>query len=109
LSFSKGVEDDEDDLNILETETIDNGDGTFDIVSTLGSETYNVRILGFGNKIKASDNTKGLVLASNGVKYTDKSGSSISIINGNIKLSNADGSGKLEIKKDGLYINGVKQ
>lgn len=109
LNFAKGVENDDDDLYMLETETIDNGDGTFDIVSTLGSEVYNVKILAFGNKIKANDDTKGLVLASNGIKYTDKSGSSISIINGNIKLSNSDGSGKLEIKKDGLYINGVKQ
>lgn len=108
MTFAKGFEDDED-LYTLETETIDNGDGTFDIISTLGSEVYNVKILAFGNKLKVGDKTKGLVLASNGVKYTDKSGSSISIINGNIKLSNADGSGKLEIKKDGLYINGVKQ
>ena len=98
-----------DILYMLETETIDNGDGTFDIVSTLGSEVYNVKILAFGSKIKANDDTKGLVLASNGIKYTDKSGSSISIINGNIKLSNSDGSGKLEIKKDGLYINDIKQ
>lgn len=109
LSFAKGVENDDDDLYMLETETIDNGDGTFDIVSTLGSEVYNVKILAFGNKIKANDDTNGLVLASNGIKYTDKSGSSISIINGNIKLSNSDGSGKLEIKKDGLYINDIKQ
>ena len=109
LSFAKGVENDDDDLYMLETETIDNGDGTFDIVSTLGSEVYNVKILAFGSKIKANDDTKGLVLASNGIKYTDKSGSSISIINGNIKLSNSDGSGKLEIKKDGLYINDIKQ
>lgn len=108
MTFAKGFEDDED-LYALETETIDNGDGTFDIISTLGSEVYNVKILAFGNKLKVGDKTDGLVLASNGVKYTDKSGSSISIINGNIKLSNADGSGKLEIKKDGLYINGVKQ
>jgi hypothetical protein len=108
LSFAKGFEDDED-LYALETETIDNGDGTFDIIATLGSETYNIRILAFGNRLKVADKTQGLVLASNGIKYADKSGSSISIINGNIKLSNADGSGKLEIKKDGLYINGVKQ
>lgn len=107
LSFAKGFEDDEY-LYALETETIDNGDGTFDIIATLGSETYNIRILAFGNKLKVADKTQGLVLASNGIKYADKSGSSISIINGNIKLSNADGSGKLEIKKDGLYINGVK-
>ena len=51
----------------------------------------------------------GLVLATNGFRYKDKSGSIISMINGNILLSNADGSGKLEIKKDGLYINGNKQ
>lgn len=108
MTFAKGFEDDED-LYALETETIDNGDGTFDIISTLGSEVYNVKILAFGNKLKVGDKTEGLVLASNGVKYTDKSGSSISIINGNIKLSNADGSGKLEIKKDGLYINDIKQ
>ena len=108
MTFAKGFEDDED-LYALETETIDNGDGTFDIISTLGSEVYNVKILAFGNKLKVGDKTEGLVLASNGVKYTDKSGSSISIINGNIKLSNADGSCKLEIKKDGLYINDIKQ
>lgn len=106
LNLSKGIED--EDVYMLETETIDNDDGTFDIVSTIGSEKYNIKILAFGNKLKDDDKTEGLVLASNGIKYLDKSGSYISIINGNIKLSNADGNGKLEIKKDGLYINGVK-
>ena len=109
-NFSKGISyEDDNDETVLETETIDNGDGTFDIVSSIGSETYNIRILSYGNKLKVGDDTIGLVLAPNGIKYTDKSGSSISIINGNIKLSNADGSGKLEIKKDGVYINGKKQ
>ena len=98
--FRKGIDD---DLYALETETIDNGDGTFDIIATLGSETYNIKILAFGNRLKVGDKTQGLVLASNGIKYEDKNGSSISVINGNIKLSNANGSGKLEIKKDGLY------
>ena len=106
-NLSKGIID--DDFYALETETIDNEDGTFDIISRIGSETYNIKILAFGNKLKVGDKTKGLVLASNGIKYMDKSGSSISIINGNIKLTNEDGSGKLEIKKDGLYINGIKQ
>lgn len=104
--FRKGIDD---DLYALETETIDNGDGTFDIIATLGSETYNIKILAFGNRLKVGDKTQGLVLASNGIKYEDKNGSSISVINGNIKLSNANGSGKLEIKKDGLYINDIKQ
>lgn len=110
-NLSKGMVygEEYDNDSVLETETIDNGDGTFDIVSSIGGDSYNIRILSYGNKLKVGDNTVGLVLASNGMKYTDKSGSSISIINGNIKLSNADGSGKLEIKKDGVYINGKKQ
>lgn len=108
FSASKGENFDEDSY-ILETETIDNDDGTFDIISRIGNEEYDVKILSFGNKLKVGDSNVGLTLASNGFKYLDRSGSSISIINGNILLSNADGSGKLEIKKDGLYINGVKQ
>lgn len=99
------------DSYISETETIDNGDGTFDINTTIGDETFNVKIYGYGKKLRANGNegVNGLILANNGVKYTDKSGSFISIINGNIKLSNSNGSGKIEIKDDGVYINGVKQ
>ena len=91
------------------TETIDNGDGSFNINTTIGNENYNVKIYGYGGKIKVREVEDGLVLATNGFRYKDKSGSIISMINGNILLSNADGSGKLEIKKDGLYINGNKQ
>lgn len=108
FSASRGMAIDEDTY-ILETETIDNDDGTFDIISRIGNEEYDIKILSFGNKLKVSDSNIGLTLASNGFKYLDRSGSSISIINGNIRLSNADGSGKLEIKKEGLYINGIKQ
>lgn len=99
------------DSYISETETIDNGDGTFDINTTIGDETFNVKVYGYGKKLRANGNegVNGLILANNGVKYTDKSGSFISIINGNIKLSNSNGSGKIEIKDDGVYINGVKQ
>lgn len=99
------------DSYISETETIDNGDGTFDISTTIGDETFNVKVYGYGKKLRANGNegVNGLILANNGVKYTDKSGSFISIINGNIKLSNSNGSGKIEIKDDGVYINGVKQ
>ena len=91
------------------TETIDNGDGSFNINTTIGNENYNVKIYGYGGKIKVREVEDGLVLATNGFRYKDKSGSIISMINGNILLSNADGNGKLEIKKDGLYINGNKQ
>jgi len=94
---------------VLETETIDNEDGTYDIISRIGEDTYNIRILSSENKLKTTESNQGLTLANNGFKYLDKSGSFISLINGTIKLSNSDGSGKLEIKKDGLYINGVKQ
>lgn len=99
------------DSYISETETIDNGDGTFDIKTTIGDETFNIKVFGYGKKLRANGNegVNGLILANNGVKYTDKSGSFISIINGNIKLSNSNGSGKIEIKDDGVYINGVKQ
>lgn len=99
------------DSYISETETIDNGDGTFDINTTIGDETFNIKVFGYGKKLRANGNegANGLILANNGVKYTDKSGSFISIINGNIKLSNSNGSGKIEIKDDGVYINGVKQ
>ena len=96
---------------VSKTETIDNGDGTFDIFTTIGDETFNVKVFGYGKKLRANGNegVNGLLLASNVMKYVDKSGSLISIINGNIKLSNASGSGKIEIKDDGVYINGVKQ
>ena len=99
----------EDFSYVSETETIDNGDGTFNIDTTIGDETFKIKIYGYGRKIKATDKEEGLVLANNGFKYFDKSGSFISMVNGNIRLSNSDCSGKLEIKKDGLYINGVKQ
>lgn len=94
---------------ISEIETIDNSDGTFDISARIGDETFKIKVYGYGRKIKATDKEEGLVIANNGFKYFDKSGSFISMVNGNIKLSNSDGSGKLEIKNDGLYINGVKQ
>lgn len=106
LSFSKNGGNEE---YMFETETVDNENGTFDIISRIGNEEYDIRILSYGNKLKMGESHVGLTLANNGLKYLDKSGAFISIINGNIRLSNADGSGKLEIKKDGLYINGVKQ
>lgn len=108
-ALSRGLDD--VDSYVSETETIDNGDGTFDIKTTIGDEIFNVKVYGYGKKLRANGNegVNGLILANNGIKYTDKSGSFISIINGNIKLSNSNGSGKIEIKDDGVYINGVKQ
>jgi len=105
--FDRGI----DNGYVSETETIDNGDGTFDVNTTIGDETFNIKVFGYGKKLRPNGNegVNGLILANNGIKYSDKSGSFISIINGNIKLSNSNGSGRIEIKDDGVYINGVKQ
>lgn len=87
----------------------DNEDGTYNAKFTVGNETFHIKLYGFGNYIKEDEFEDGLVLARNGFRYMDKSGSQISIVNGNITLSNANGTGKLEIKDDGLYINGKKK
>jgi hypothetical protein len=102
---SKGLKEDE----LAFVDTIENEDGSYDFIANVGNENYKIKIYGYGKKIKVREVEDGLVLASNGFRYKDSSGSIISMIGGNILLSNGDGSGKLEIKKDGLYINGVKQ
>lgn len=108
VNFSKGFSNEDYD-SIYETETIDNEDGTFDIKTTIGNETFEMRVLGFGNKIDNEEKHVGLSLANNGFKYLDKSGSFISVIDGNIVLSNASGSGKIEILEDGVHITGRKK
>lgn len=110
IALSKSYVSQDMDSYVSETETIENGDGTFDIKTTIGDETFNIKVFGFGKKLRinGSEDVNGLILANNGFKYLDKNGSFISIINGNIRLSNSDGSGKIEIKDDGVYINGKK-
>lgn len=107
-NYSKGLSNEIYD-SIYETETIDNEDGTFDIKTNIGNETFGIHILGFGNKLENEEKHIGLSLANNGLKYLDKSGSFISIIDGDIILSNSDGSGKIEIKSDGVHITGKKR
>lgn len=107
-NYSKGGSNEMYD-SIYETETIDNEDGTFDIKTTIGNETFEMRVLGFGNKLETEEKHIGFSLANNGFKYLDKSGSFISIIDGDIILSNSDGSGKIEIKSDGVHITGRKR
>lgn len=108
---SKGIIQSVDDSenHVATTETIDNGDGTYSVNCNIGNENYSIKIFGFGKKLKIREQEEGLVLASNGFRYKDNSGSVISMIGGNILLSNSDGSGKIEIKKDGVFINGTKQ
>ena len=104
--FSKGIVKEEESEFIGIT---DNDDGTSNLDIDAGGEKYSIKVYGYGKKLKVREIDDGLAIASNGFRYKDSSGSIISLINGNILLSNADGSGKLEIKKDGLYINGTKQ
>lgn len=109
VNYSRGIGIGETYDSIYETETIDNEDGTFDIKTTIGNETFEMKVLGFGNKLENEEKHVGLSVANNGFKYLDKSGSFISIIDGDIVLSNADGSGKIEIKSDGVHITGRKR
>lgn len=107
--YSRGIAVENDYDSIYETETIDNEDGTFDVKTTIGNETFEMRVLGFGNKLGNDEKHVGFSIANNGFKYLDKSGSFISIIDGDIILSNASGSGKIEIKSDGVHITGRKR
>lgn len=88
---------------------IENNDGTYTIEFVFGNDKYNIRVFGFGNYIKDDEFDAGFTLARNGFRYMDKSGSYMSMVDGNIVLSNAKGNGKIEIKEDGVYINGKKQ
>ena len=109
VNYSRGIITDNAYDSMYETETIDNEDGTFDIKTTIGNETFEMRVLGFGNKLESEEKHVGLSVANNGFKYLDKSGSFISIIDGDIILSNASGSGKIEIKSDGVHMTGRKR
>ena len=88
---------------------IDNNDGTYTLRLLYGNEVYNIKIMGFGNYLKEDEVENGFTIANNGFRYVDKGGAQISMVNGNIVLSNASGKGKLEIKEDGVYINGKIQ
>ena len=88
LNYSKGIVIEDTYGSMYETEAIDNEDGTFDIKTTIGNETFEMRVCGFGNKLEFDDKHVGFSIANNGFRYLDKSGSFISVIDGDIILSN---------------------
>ena len=96
------------DDDFVETETVDNGDGTFSTTTKIGNEEFTVKIHGFGGKLTDENKELGMSVASNGFRYVDKNGTEFSLIDGMLKMSNSSGSGKIEITEDGLYLNGYK-
>lgn len=90
------------------TTVVENKDGTYISNIKIGNESYDINIIGYGGKIDDETTKEGLSLASNGFKYVNN-GSFFSMTDGNIKLSNADGSASIEINENGVYINGRKQ
>lgn len=92
----------------IETETVDNEDGTFTTTTRVGNEEYTVRMYGFGGKLNDENKQEGMSMASNGFRYVDENGTEFSLIDGKLKMSNSSGSGKIEITEDGLFLNGYK-
>ena len=94
--------------DFIETETIDNGDGTFTNSTKLGGEEFSVTMYGFGGKLNNENKKNGMSIASNGFRYISDDGTEFSMIDGMLKMSNASGSGKIEITEEGLFLNGHK-
>lgn len=94
--------------DFVETETVDNGDGTFTNTTKLGGEEFSVTMYGFGGKLNDDNKKPGMSIASNGFRYISKDGIEFSMIDGMLKMSNSSGKGKIEITEEGLFLNGYK-